>query len=245
MLEDLVNKNYKQLNENDKYIWAYVSKHKRECESLSIDELASRCNVSRTTILRFSKRLGMNGYSEFKIYLKMSNGQSKTNGTNIANLQKTYVDYCTFLSTYNFQPIIEIINNANNLYIYGRGTVQKSVVSEWKRSFLFANKLFFGITSLGETEEYEAMITSEDVIVIVSFSGETELVLEFVKKLRVKHVKIIVVTASKQNSLATLADVAISIDYVDISAPMEPFRGLTGYFLLIDYLVATYLQEAL
>ena len=52
-LEELINKNYRQLNENDLYIWNYINHHKKECEHLSIDELALRCNVSRSTILRF------------------------------------------------------------------------------------------------------------------------------------------------------------------------------------------------
>ena len=50
-LEELINKNYRQLNENDLYIWNYINHHKKECEHLSIDELALRCNVSRSTIL--------------------------------------------------------------------------------------------------------------------------------------------------------------------------------------------------
>ena len=63
-LEELISKNYNQLNENDLYIWQYISAHRKECEKLSIDELASRCHVSRTTVLRFSKRLGLKGYAE-------------------------------------------------------------------------------------------------------------------------------------------------------------------------------------
>lgn len=52
-LEELVNKNYQSLNENDLYIWNYIIHHRKECERLSIDDLASKCNVSRSTILRF------------------------------------------------------------------------------------------------------------------------------------------------------------------------------------------------
>ena len=49
-LEELVNRNYQQLNDNDLYIWNYIIHHRKECERLSIDELALRCSVSRSTI---------------------------------------------------------------------------------------------------------------------------------------------------------------------------------------------------
>ena len=72
-LEELVNRNYQQLNDNDLYIWNYIIHHRKECERLSIDELALRCSVSRSTILRFSKRLGLKGYAEFKVFLRIDN----------------------------------------------------------------------------------------------------------------------------------------------------------------------------
>ena len=72
-LEELINKNYNRLNENDLYIWQYISAHRKECEKLSIDDLANHCHVSRTTILRFSQRLGLKGYTELKVYLRIDN----------------------------------------------------------------------------------------------------------------------------------------------------------------------------
>lgn len=72
-LETLIYENYNKLNENDKYIWSYILNNKKECENMSIQNLALKCNVSHTTILRFAQKLGLNGYSELKFYLKMEN----------------------------------------------------------------------------------------------------------------------------------------------------------------------------
>lgn len=67
-LEELVNRNYQQLNDNDLYIWNYIIHHRKECERLSIDELALRCSVSRSTILCFSKRLGLKDTLNLKFF---------------------------------------------------------------------------------------------------------------------------------------------------------------------------------
>lgn len=69
-LEELVEANYDKLNENDFYIWRYIVYHKNECKEMSIQQLAEKCNVSHTTILRFVHKLGLDGYSEMKVYLK-------------------------------------------------------------------------------------------------------------------------------------------------------------------------------
>lgn len=52
-LEELVNQNYQQLNDNDLYIWKYISSHKKECERLSIEQLAKKTmyHVQRLCVL--------------------------------------------------------------------------------------------------------------------------------------------------------------------------------------------------
>ena len=71
-LEELINKHYDQLNANDFHIWNYISNNKHECQKMAIDQLAYKCNVSRTTILRFAQKISLKGYSELKLYLKLS-----------------------------------------------------------------------------------------------------------------------------------------------------------------------------
>lgn len=39
-LDELINCNYNKLNENDLLIWQYIQNHKKECCTISIEELA-------------------------------------------------------------------------------------------------------------------------------------------------------------------------------------------------------------
>ena len=89
-LQELINKYYSQLNENDLYIWNYISNHKNECEKLAIDQLAHKCNVSRTTILRFAKKISLKGYSELKLYLKLDNQENKEDHSTTQMVCNTY-----------------------------------------------------------------------------------------------------------------------------------------------------------
>ena len=86
-LDELVNEHYRRLNENDLYIWNYISSHRKECEKLAIDQLAFRCNVSRTTILRFAQKISLKGYGELKVLLKMDNQKRRWS---IYSIRKSY-----------------------------------------------------------------------------------------------------------------------------------------------------------
>ena len=152
-LEELINKNYRQLNENDLYIWNYINHHKKECEHLSIDELALRCNVSRSTILRFSKRLGLKGYAEFKVFLRINN-QSDSDSLIVNNIYNGYIEMIQQFEGYRYHDIARCIYEAKNLFVYGTGLIQENTAQYLKRSFSMVNKLFLDIDCLADFEGY-------------------------------------------------------------------------------------------
>ena len=69
MIEELMNRYYENLNENDKLICKYIINNKDTCYKLSIDKFASKCNVSTTTLFRFAKKISLPGFSELKARL--------------------------------------------------------------------------------------------------------------------------------------------------------------------------------
>lgn len=242
-LEELVNKNYKQLNDNDIYIWKYIASHKKECEKLSIDELASRCNVSRTTILRFSKRLGLKGYAELKVHLRINNETYKKAQNGLETVYNTYSSYMEMIKNKNFNSVIKMIHDANNLYVYGTGSIQNNVALEIKRSFLSLDRLFFNIESTNETFSFVEIMDYRDVIVIVSYSGETPAMLDFVKKLKAKNIGIIALTATKENTLSHMADESFYVEVPNILNPFgSRYEGLVNYFILTDFIIAKYID---
>lgn len=76
-LEELVNNKLDKLNPTDLIVWRYIYAHKKECCYISIYDIADNCNVSRTTVLRFAKKLGLDGFSDLKMMLKMEISQAR------------------------------------------------------------------------------------------------------------------------------------------------------------------------
>lgn len=242
-LEELINKNYKQLNDNDLLIWKYIAANRKICEKLSIDELANRCHVSRTTILRFSKRLGLKGYAELKVYLRISNGTYKKAQSGLETIYHSYHEYMEYLKNKDLSRIIEYINKAKNLYVYGTGSIQNDVALELKRSFLSVDRLFFNIKSINETDAFVDIMDHQDLIIMISYSGNTPTMIEFARKLKAKNVPIISITVNKDNDLSHIANEAIFVSTPNIVNPLGPvYEGLVNYFILIDFIIAKYID---
>lgn len=242
-LEELINHNYSQLNENDLYIWNYISSHRKACEQFPIEELARHTHVSRTTILRFSKRLGLKGYAELKVLLRMDNEAQIEKQTGLELVNEMYTNYMSEIKSRDFSAVIEYIAKAHNAYVYGTGSIQNNVAAEIKRSFLSVDKLFFTLTSGDESYVFADIIHQDDVIIMISFSGENAEVFEFARKLKTQNVPIISITVSRDNTLSHMADEALFVDVPNISNPLGPrYQGLASYFILLDFILVKYIK---
>ena len=60
---------YNDMGKSEKKVADWLFSHSGEILPYSITDLASKCDSSEATIVRFSKRLGCSGYQELKIVL--------------------------------------------------------------------------------------------------------------------------------------------------------------------------------
>lgn len=244
-LEELVNKNYQQLNENDLYIWNYIIHHKKECEHLSIDELAMRCNVSRSTILRFSKRLGLRGYAEFKVFLRIDN-QSEKQSAIVDDIYNSYVEMLQHFKDYQYKNIAKCIYEAKNLFVYGTGLIQENTAQHLKRSFSLVNRLFLDIDTLADFEGYINLFDANDVFIAISFTGENKRLLEYIYRLKAKGVVIVAIIANNDCTLSHICDYNLPVKTIPIITNMKRREDLVGmYFVLVDFILANYIEYAI
>lgn len=242
-IEDLINEHYDKLNENDQIIWNYIDHHRKLCEQISIDDLANRCHVSRSTVLRFAKRLGLKGYAELKVHLRIDNAGDIEPQNGLEHVYGIYKNYMDEIKQRDLTSVIELIAHAENAYVYSTGSIQNNVAMEIKRSFLFLGKLFFNITSANESYIYSDIINQHDVIIMISFSGENTQLIEFAKKLKAKGVPIISITATRHNTLSHMAKEALYVEVPDLENPLGPrYEGLVNYFILVDFIIVKYMD---
>ncbi len=247
-LNNLVATNIKKLNENDLIIWNYISHNQEVCAKSTIDQIAKNCNVSRTTVLRFTQKLSLSGFSEFKVYLKMANSiksniNTDTIENSITHLCDDITQYLDKSKTINYNNIFDLIYSARNIYIYGTGAVQHNVAKEFKRVFLSAQIFVFEIEgSYDEVIVSTAGITKDDLVFIVSLSGESKVSLNFAKNLKAKQVPIVSITKFTHNKLANLSTENIYVNSVSLNiSEIKSFETTSLFFITIELLLLKYM----
>ncbi|VBB05437.1 sugar isomerase (sis) [Lucifera butyrica] len=238
-LEELINKHQHQLNQTDYIIWKYIYNHKNECRRMSVHELAAACNVSGTTVVRFAQKLSLDGFSDLKTLLKLEKDQvSIPEDDAIKKIIDQYQRVSREMEQKNFNRLNELVHNANRIIAYGSGYVQSNVVKELKRLFLFDKVLIYEIQGKDEIISVAKTLTPNDLVIIVSLSGETPLVVEVARQLRLQGVPLISFTHLQDNTLAALSTENIYIATAEFSLyadqTLPPYKSLMIYFLVIE-----------
>lgn len=221
-LEKLVNENYDKLNENDLYIWQYICHHKEECQKMSIQQLAKACNVSHSTIIRFTKKIGLDGYSELKYYLKWSlKEKNKFNYQTLNDVTDELRETVNMMKNRDLDKILQLIHDAKHIYVYSTGDVQRHAAKELKREFIYCKKIIYVIEGGTELDNVLQNSTKDDVFILISFSGDNETVVTLAKALKGMKIPTIGIAIDKKNLLS---------QYVDEYIGFKTSTFQTGYF---------------
>lgn len=204
-LEELINENYERLNDNDMQVLKYILNHKKSSHSLGINELSDICYVSRSSIHRMTKKLGFSGYSEFRVFLKWEDQADEPGGNHVDVLEKDITATLKNLASTDFERISQLLYNADQIFIYGTGTAQITCAIEAQRLFAIINRF---ITIIHDKVEFESIypgIKENDVVIILSLSGDTPAIIPQAKQLTARGIDFISITNLKNNRLAQMS----------------------------------------
>ena len=239
-LEELVNKHKASLNQTDMLIWKYIFNNKVLCRHMSIHDLARECNVSSTTIVRFAKKLSLEGFSDLKAVLKLT-AENRAIGEEpdvLAAVTAFYQHTCREIVKRNFDDASRLMYKARRVFAYASGYVQSNVVQELKRMFFYDDVMIYEVKGQEEFHSLVRLMTKEDLVIMVSLSGETPLAVEFAQKLQLKEVPLISITQLKDNTLASLSTENLYVMpaffqlYEEADRPQ--YQSMMPYFLLIE-----------
>lgn len=212
-LQDLIVKNYSSFTDSDKYVAKYILNNTEVALSSTIEELAEQCSVSKSTIIRFTKKLGLDGFSELRVLIKMNKKQ-------LGNISKDFLDRVVekdnqvvqYFKDYDFIPIVKMLDQSATIYAYGTGSFQRSFITEYQRLFMHIGIWVRIIKSHGEFDVAMNLMKENDTVVIVSSGGENNFLNRNYDLLKLKGVNILSFTNSTSNSLAYASDYNISTE---------------------------------
>lgn len=212
-LDALINKHYDELNENDLHVVSFISRDLDLCKDKTVTEIANYCNVSPSTIIRTTKKLGFHGYSEFRYFIKEEadrkkeakapNNQYYNSSVILQDVKETIK---LFEQDKSLERIYDLLLKSNRIFAYGTGYGQKLMLKEFSRCLLNNDAYIHIIPSKTELELISQTITPDDLLLVASLSGNIKSYESMIKNIVVKQVPMVSVTVFSRNELAYLAD---------------------------------------
>ena len=220
---ELLQQHQGDLTKSGRTVAEYLLQHAGEAQYLSISSLAKEFCVAEATVFRFCRALGFEGYHEMRIALAQANTTGALVNQRVPEPDADTATLCEHASALLMTTIngtqnalspeavdraSELLRKARQVYCLGQGG-----------SMLIANDIcarFACISTKFRTAGDShlqlvtaSLMTPEDVVLFVSYSGATRDMLETLRTAKAAGAKIILLTHYEDSPGAKLADVVL------------------------------------
>lgn len=206
-IEALVKEHYEALNDNDIHIWNYIVHNKQECSTIKIEQLAEICHVSRTSILRFTKKISLNGFTELKFMLKQDiEDLHQLSDEDIDELNNAHVQSINIIKDYDYTTACEILHHANRVFAYGIGEVFSGAIQILKSNLFLMERILIPVQGISEMQFVVDKINPQDAVILFTMSGNDPTTVAYAKQLKDKGCRVIAICGNRHGQINTLCD---------------------------------------
>tara|TARA_B100000579_G_scaffold213994_1_gene174961 strand:+ start:1007 stop:1858 length:852 start_codon:yes stop_codon:yes gene_type:complete len=237
------------LRKSEEKVATYVLANLDEVIKMRIVDLASKSAVSEPTVIRFCRAIGFDGFQSFKLQLAQQLGLGSVftqfavedNDTVADLLNKVFDTTVGSLITVRdeinsevLENAIDSISSARRVEFYGFGA-SGSVAADAQHKF-FRLQLSSAAYTDPHIQRMSAIsLGSEDVVVAISQSGETQALLQSVELAREAGANVIGL-APQDTSLSRLCNLAIYVNMEEDLESFTPVSSRIAHLVVIDVL---------
>ena len=224
----------KSLNQLEMDIYNYIISNEDKVVYMKVRELAGEVHVSTTTILRFCKKAGCEGYSEFRLKLKQEIRNKKQTKINMdLTAIKNFFDRVqTKAFDENMKEAVSLLTKASSIVFIGVGN--SSIIGKYGARY-FNNAGWFSFAIDDPFTPVFRGKGEQTATIALSVSGETEQTLTLAEKLKKRGSSLISITNKANCSLARMSDCNINYyipDYQSDSGDYDLTSQMAVVFIL-------------
>lgn len=216
--------NMNQLSDLELDIYNYIISHRHEVIHLKLKDLATDLHVSQSMITRVAKKLGYEGFLEWKAEMKLDQENQPTQNKKALNY---ILDYFNRVNNQEYDDIIhqavDMIAKSREVLCSGIGL--SDAIAKFASS-LFNRRGKRTIYCEDFSARFRGMYDEHDCAILFTVSGETREIIDRIHDLKRYGIKIIVVTNNASSTAARLADLAITY-YVPSSRNSDFYSSAT------------------
>ncbi|WP_172565984.1 SIS domain-containing protein [Vibrio navarrensis] len=213
-----------QLSQSGRVIGDWIVENAEKAAQLTSQELAEQAQVSQSSIVKFTQRLGFKGYSAFKLALTEEIGRKQAMQTTPLHSDILADDPLAVIAQKLIKAKTDAMFQTTNALSYEACHQAVQWLSEARRvqivgiggSALTAKDLSYkllklGITTLAEQDSHVQIavartLSEQDVQIVISFSGERKEILVAAEAAKEQGAKVIALSSPKKSRLRQIAD---------------------------------------
>ena len=194
-----------------------------ELVNKTLADMANETEISQTTIYNFVKKLGFNGFQDFKIKLA-SNSISPTQPERLVNYREidptdSYIDVAkktihfnqqslenlvNFLDEKTLQRIVRLLEKSQNIYFFGQG-VSSVIALDSYHKFLRSKLNCHYVSDYHIQLSICSKLTKKDCVFLFSHSGDSLETINLAKILQKNNCPIICITGNPVGKILKLS----------------------------------------
>ncbi|CAM4309518.1 MurR/RpiR family transcriptional regulator [Erysipelothrix inopinata] len=230
-IETIVQEHFESLSNVDLSIWKFISNNLEKTTMLSISELAQLCNTSRTSVLRFSQKLGFSGYGELKLIIRQGL-QIETPTTSVDLRANMMSDSILDFIREDYSLLFERLSVANRVFIYSDKHTETLVAQYFKRLFFSEDILVYPIWGEHEIRKLSENATQDDLIIFLAMNQD-DVILDVLPSFIKRQVFTVNISKQGETIMHKLSDFTISIS-------AEDTKGISVLFVMVELLHSMY-----
>ncbi|WP_318618031.1 MurR/RpiR family transcriptional regulator [Sporosarcina sp. YIM B06819] len=218
---------------------------------LNVDELSKRLFVSTATISRTCQQLGFRGFQDMKYSLSKEVSQAKelndspNPGVLLEHMTRVQHEMTSTLQSINEELLTEVakcIHESTHVEFFGVGN-SLPVCIDAARKLMFSGKITSAREDWDELRSVASSLTTNDLAILVSYSGETINMLEYASLLKERNVKMIAITGQQKNRLQQQADLSLQAHVTNYYYGEVDMSSRFPLTMLLDFIILTYLEQ--
>lgn len=253
MITSQIKRLYCNLTVAERKVATYVIESPQEVTGLTVHQLAEKCEVASSAVIRFCKSIQLQGFAELKIELARELGSQREgkkrelpsveheSGTEgvvrkvfSAGMQ-TLQDTLDMLDFSKVKQMSEVLVSAKHIFLFGIGTSSTVVTdAQYRLSQLglwataCTDILLMGVTA--------ANLEEGDVVLAISHSGRTKAVVDAVRMAKKRGATVIAITSFTDSILYKESDLAATVFADEVTYPVEAVSARVAHICLVDSL---------
>lgn len=248
---------YSELTASEKRVAKYIVDDPEAAVYYTITELGQKASVCDTTIIRFCRKLGFRGYSDFRIELTLEVSSTKKESVDAIAEEDDATSIIKKLSVINNQAIeqtlllldstkvmetVKLMQQCKKIHFYGvgmSGIVGLDAKFKLMRLGLNVESLFDSHTFLIDA----SLVGPDDIVFGLSHSGDSQDVVAAMKLAKKRGAHTVAITHYQKSAITKYSDIVLLEGLNETYMQSDTLGCRIAQYFVIDVLYTTYFYQ--